>query len=496
MMTSIVLWLLGAMAVGAVLLVLGLRGVRLNDHPVCRQCRFDLSGCPEGTVTCPECGSGLKRPGSTRIGQRRRVPVLTAVGAAAVLLPLATFAMTVFAMITGSDVHKYLPTGVLLWEARYADAQRSGAIAAELLGRYNAKKLDASAAARAVSCALDVQENSRIPWAGSWGDLIETANLDGKVSKEDLARYYAHAAVLEFHVRPRVRIGEAIPVVIKLKEARIGSGAALMSMAYLKDAKVDGRDAHRKQGGRFSFGNGIIGQFQLNGAKSRWGAMMPAGECAFLLSTPEGASPGTVPLNLGIGVQTISQPMTTFTWPQPAEVPTTHSHECTIQLVGEGQEPVETVHPAPDVKERMERLLTPSQVMIWNGGMSNQAMQQFNVGDPPVPGAFDVYWRVGDSEWKMGSFSTGLSGGGDDDEPMINWGSAGEQRSVSHQAPPFKGSKVDIILRPSVEAALRTTDVSSIYGDEIVYKDVQVQRQDSGRTVISGGSIWQWFFGR
>jgi hypothetical protein len=418
-----------------------------------------------------------------------------AVGVILALLPVASLGVTAFALLTGSDVHKYLPLGVLLWEAKYADKVRANAIAGEVLSRYNGKALDAKGAERAIACALDMQERERVPWAEEWGDLIESANVDGKLSKEDLERYHAHAAVLEFHARPRVPVGGAVPVVVKLKEARIGTSSALMSMVFLKGAKLGGQEAHRRTGGDFQFGEGIIGQFQMSGSKSRWGMMMPAGEAAFVLAAPEGAAPGPMPLELEIGVHTISQPMSMYTWPQPSEVPTTHTDRRTVQVVSADQEAVQMVHPGAEAKERMERLLTPSQVMVWNGGFNSQAMMQFNVGDPPVPAAFAVFWRVGESEWKMGSFSTGLSGGGDKDEQiMMNWGAGGDQRSVMGRAPSFKGNKVDIILRPSAEAALRTTDITSIYGDEIVYKDVSVQRQDAGGSV--GGSVLQWLFGR
>ncbi|HYO10382.1 MAG TPA: hypothetical protein VER17_15540 [Tepidisphaeraceae bacterium] len=49
-----------AVATGAlVLLVLGMRGRRVDDHPVCRRCGFDLVGPPGGTATCSECGADL-----------------------------------------------------------------------------------------------------------------------------------------------------------------------------------------------------------------------------------------------------------------------------------------------------------------------------------------------------------------------------------------------------------------------------------------------------
>jgi ABC-type transporter Mla maintaining outer membrane lipid asymmetry ATPase subunit MlaF len=41
----------------------------------------------------------------------------------------------------------------------------------------------------------------------------------------------------------------------------------------------------------------------------------------------------------------------------------------------------------------------------------------------------------------------------------------------------FKGGKADVILRPSEKVALQTTDLTSIYGKEVVFKDVEFKDQ-------------------
>jgi tRNA(Ile2) C34 agmatinyltransferase TiaS len=53
---------LGLIVVGISALVRGLRGRRIDDHPLCRRCGFDLTGKPETSTRCPECGSDLRRP--------------------------------------------------------------------------------------------------------------------------------------------------------------------------------------------------------------------------------------------------------------------------------------------------------------------------------------------------------------------------------------------------------------------------------------------------
>jgi ribosomal protein L37E len=62
-----------AASVGLALTFRGLRGVRLDDHPLCRRCGYDLYGAPAGTTTCTECGADLARPRAMKIGHRRPV---------------------------------------------------------------------------------------------------------------------------------------------------------------------------------------------------------------------------------------------------------------------------------------------------------------------------------------------------------------------------------------------------------------------------------------
>src|SRR5690349_3923778 len=118
MLAPVLLSLLGAMLLGVLLLILGLRGKRLNDHPTCRDCGFDLENVYPASITCPECGSGLRRPKAVRTGQRRRRPILIAAGLLLLLTPGFPIALAVFAAITGADVNQYKPLGLLLWEAK------------------------------------------------------------------------------------------------------------------------------------------------------------------------------------------------------------------------------------------------------------------------------------------------------------------------------------------------------------------------------------------
>ena len=56
---------------GAVLLLIALRGRKIDYLPRCRRCRYVITGGMIDPTTCPECGTDLREPGSLRIGRRR-----------------------------------------------------------------------------------------------------------------------------------------------------------------------------------------------------------------------------------------------------------------------------------------------------------------------------------------------------------------------------------------------------------------------------------------
>lgn len=71
-----------ALAVGLVIIRLGLRGRRVGDTPRCRQCDYDLTGqdLSQPTARCSECGATLSAPDAIVRGQRRILLVVAVVG--------------------------------------------------------------------------------------------------------------------------------------------------------------------------------------------------------------------------------------------------------------------------------------------------------------------------------------------------------------------------------------------------------------------------------
>jgi len=503
------LYMLLAMVLGAVLLRLGLRGRRIDDHPVCRQCRFDLIGQPQPLTTCPECGCGLRRPGWVRIGQRRRMPIVAGVGGLLLLLPALLIGSAVAVVATGSNLDKRTPTSLLLWQARHTSPSRLGAIADELEWRASGGKMKKEELARIAEVALDVQGDLSKPWSEKWGDLIEQAHTDDAIGKQQWQRFLDQAVVLAFKARPKVRQGDAIPVVATMKEARVGSGSQLMCMVAWDHLKVGGADAeevdpeseHRSMVGALARrvfvsskrSGAPIGQFMVTGSKPsmRWGQQVQT--VSALIQVPTSVEPGTTTAH--VEMRTVSKPYGyRVTWGDMRRTKegSVRASDLSVEIIATGEPGAELVAPNADQRERMRQLLTPISVDVneYDSGMGimRNASTNFTITGRPMEFAFDVFCKAGDWELPWGTLVSGKSA--NRGHGQVWFGGNDELRMVYGEVPELKGTRVSIILRPNPARALETLDLTRVYGEEIVYEDVDVNisRSDMPRRTIRGST--------
>src|SRR5690606_33120039 len=124
------------------LLALGRRGRRVDDHPWCRRCRFDLFGLPSPTH-CPECGAALSHQRAVRHGQRRRQPRVMLMG---LLLLLGSIGYTGFAawrITQAEDWIEHKPVWWLIRDLGSSDATIRDDSSDELNQRLWENALDA-----------------------------------------------------------------------------------------------------------------------------------------------------------------------------------------------------------------------------------------------------------------------------------------------------------------------------------------------------------------
>lgn len=506
MTATALLWLVGMFVCGVALVLWGVRGKRLNDHPICRDCGFDLSAAREGCITCPECGAGLRRPKGVRIGQRRKRYVAIGAGAVAAFLPAATVGVVVFAVVTGTDLNAYKPVGLLLWEGRGRDAARAEAAVNELLARMQGSELAEAQRRAAVAAAFEAQADTARPWCAAWGDVLDRARLDDLLDEREVARYRNGAAVLEFKARPKVRAGDHLPVVVRLKEARVGGSVMLMAGAMLADARMDGEKLKRPKpatlaswiwGAEAPEPNLHVGWYYIGGPRSQWQGRS-YGEARMVFAIPKDAAPGVRTVEIELQVRTEPQATGTFQWPSTLEPehPHVRSHrgKMVVEVLPADGAGVELVEPTPELRAELERLLRPqaTHAYVYDNGMAAVAggSQQFSVKDLPVPVAFDVVWRAGDREYPMGILTSGSSA---DERAPYTYDWAGQEWSRTIACTPpleFKDKRIDVVLRPNPGVAGRTLDVFEMYNGELVFEDVEVTWSD--QTGRSGGGSRNW----
>jgi hypothetical protein len=199
---------------GIILLHAGLRGRRLDDHPLCAACAFDLAGLagPDRALPprCPECGSSIT-PVTIRVGNRRRSPARITLGVACLLLALLGGGAFVADLASGTGLNSYKPLALLLWEAEHRTGRASANALAEILDRHMRAPLPARAQASLVGAALRRHANPLQPWSRDWSSVLEDPILRAAAPQAQLDAADARGVTPSLRVRPRIRIGGSLP---------------------------------------------------------------------------------------------------------------------------------------------------------------------------------------------------------------------------------------------------------------------------------------------
>ncbi len=451
-MSMIPILVIAALAMGLVLVVIGWRGRRVDEHPVCRKCRFDLEGVYPSRTTCPECGRDIEPKGRVRFGNRRKRRGVVALGGGLVVAALVLAGLMVTVAVGGSSLNPYKPLWMLRLEALGSNGTRAGDAIDEVLTRYDDGDLSAGEIERLVTLALDQHTDDQNPNGAAWIDAIEMLRLGGQLSEDQHARYLSQSLVIHASVRERVRIGDPIPISVVATDARIGAGRSFVLQIELGSATVGGLPAEVASSGTFL----IQGRRPGGSGKSS-----TLGKLTLPTPLSAGVHRADATLNLRIRWQEGV--------PFPYDAPVVSSVELPVRL------DVEVVE-----EDTLQVIAPTSQQRLAMGGAISAILSRSRAGDagtlhleitranPPFGGVFRVFVRLDDTRNLIG-------------DQMLRFPKG--QGSVTHgfnvegiPQSAFDHETLDLILRPDPDAARTTVDIFEIYGEEIILEDVPINR--------------------
>ena len=432
------------LGIGIGLLAWGWRGRAIDDHPLCRKCRYDLTTVYPDRPACPECGADTTVDGAVRFGHRRKRSAPLWVGVVLILLSTTWLIKSA----AGVDLTKYKPTWVLRLEALRADEQAARVALDELLDRMSKQRLSAAQITSLVEDALSVQADTTRPWLGRWGDVVVAAHRMGLVTPKQFARYGPPLGIPHVTVRPKVSQGKPVPITFgsggRGRQSEGPGTQGIYAGLALRRVEIDGAEI---SGDRVTSSRST---WQYGGSRTR--QITEAVE----LSVGQHTLRFTFDFHLldGLNESVLTQ------WKKTVEV--------SFEVVP-ADEP--TVRLVTDSAARQQLADQSSvEIRIWTNGTA-QRMIWF----PPLDFAIvaDVWIKTDQRTENVGNVQARRL-------PHRH----GHGQSVPIQA--VDGQVLEVILRPNIGLAERTSFASEIWGEEIVIRDIDV-RDDRPKASGAGG---------
>lgn len=453
---AVVLAIVGGL--GLAMAAVAVRGRRLNDHPICRRCRFDLVGIFPGGAACPECGASLSPRRAVRLGERRMRPAMLAAAATVLVLDLGVGGVTIWAYRSGFDLNTIKPAWLLTREAGSRRDAIAGSALGELAARLSRGELDRDHALVALGHALDHQGDRSKPLLTEAADYIKAAAGANLLTPEDLVRYAQQA--LEFRMVPRARVAaesdRSLIAIIKVAGARAAPAQFLRYNAELIDATLGGAP--------------------LKASHAQYiGSVSPYGEIRWYIRGQAAAEPGP-------GTLSTRWRLTLF--PPGDQDNVIGSWEFTLEgettVLSPGEAVVPLVLEDPEGAP-MEQRLSIERLEVSGSGKPEALIGQAVVNDLPVDVVASVTLRDGEREWKLpASLELAAPGSplGEIAGSTIWWG----------LPEGFDAKRVDIVLTPNPANAAGNTLSGAIWGRQIILRDVPVDWTMYNMMAQQGGS--------
>jgi hypothetical protein len=208
---------------GAALLISGWRGERIDDHPLCRKCGFDLVGKPPDAIRCPECGTDS----ATRLPRKghRRCSVKSIFGGVFIFVlgaaPLIAWAVI---LCKGIDPQSLKPVWWLQFDLRSRSQPVYEAACGELGRRLENGRLTQTDVDAVVTTLLKMQADRAANWDYTLQMLFDELWRTGLLSPQQVDQYRRNALSSGLVVRVRRRVDRGDPLSVEISTAGMRGG--------------------------------------------------------------------------------------------------------------------------------------------------------------------------------------------------------------------------------------------------------------------------------
>lgn len=443
MIATLLLALIGSIALSLLVILREWRGVVISQSLNCGRCQFILEGLPTPVRTCPECGCDFQRsPRKLRYEQRYRRWWL--------LGPAIAMPIVLVLMLGGSLVSRG-GRQVLLRHApaSFARAQVTlgGTFCDEALTELQSRIMSGTLAPaerdELITYLLQRQADQTREWRVKMGDVIMAARMANAVSDADWAAFAAGSVTVSAKCRPTAVSGREIPISVTLGKGRGGAvGLPPMVRVSVDWAPPDQADRARAKplGGAMAT---VTPTFTTRGPR----AVVASGEQA----VPVTVFLDVPPMN-GSGFASSGTPAAT--------------HSFTLKtMVSPPTVPIVTRRKDAVAAEALKRALKVREatLVLSSGEDAPQCRVELRADARPANFAYDVFIRFGPpargEETKLGTI-TGTTNSG-----FSSWILSQPVTDIGTDT--RRPASVDVILRPSEEAAVESIDLDW-YLDEVI----------------------------
>ncbi|QDU35153.1 hypothetical protein KS4_32330 [Poriferisphaera corsica] len=200
---------------GLLLIYLAHLGKKLDNHPVCKYCKYDLYGSPRPFLECPDCGRPIHDIRYITHGNRRKRPQLQILGLILILPAFTYLAIDFYADATGQPLAAFTPSNILHYQLEYTQTDSPSHLEAmdQLIKRAAYSDLKPQTVSELLTELLTFPRTELITYEPTFSQLLLAAYQQNRLSRNHLTllqdRILPH---FEFEIKPEIFEGNNLPI--------------------------------------------------------------------------------------------------------------------------------------------------------------------------------------------------------------------------------------------------------------------------------------------